>query len=319
MIFRKSHILFFLLLLLGSDYAAAQGILAGTVRDAETGESLPGVNLIVVGTSRGAASDPNGRYEIPNLRAGEYSVRVSFIGFETKLFTQIVIVDGTTTPLDVELGVAVLSTEDEIVVVGERPLVDVESSSSSSTISQEQLELAPLRDVQQAVATQVGVVRDPTGLYIRGGRASETGFYVDGVSAKDPLAGTGFGLDVGSNSFSEIEVITGGIGAEFGDVTSGVVAVQTQDGTDQFKGFFSHKRDNFGFNKNAESNFMEDIWEANLSGPIIPGKLRFFFSGQVQLSDGFTRNTATPDQVRTSMVDGTFFLPRTGNRWNGIK
>lgn len=318
MIFRKSHILFFLLLLLGSDYAAAQGILAGTVRDAETGESLPGVNLIVVGTSRGAASDPNGRYEIPNLRAGEYSVRVSFIGFETKLFTQIVIVDGTTTPLDVELGVAVLSTEDEIVVVGERPLVDVESSSSSSTISQEQLELAPLRDVQQAVATQVGVVRDPTGLYIRGGRASETGFYVDGVSAKDPLAGTGFGLDVGSNSFSEIEVITGGIGAEFGDVTSGVVAVQTQDGTDQFKGFFSHKRDNFGFNKNAESNFMEDIWEANLSGPIIPGKLRFFFSGQVQLSDGFTRNTATPDQVRTSMVDGTFFLPRTGNRWNGI-
>jgi outer membrane cobalamin receptor len=102
----------------------------------------------------------------------------------------------------------------------------------------------------------VGVVRDPTGLYIRGGRASETGFYVDGVSAKDPLAGTGFGLDVGSNSFSEIEVITGGIGAEFGDVTSGVVAVQTQDGTDQFKGFFSHKRDNFGFNKDAESNFM---------------------------------------------------------------
>ncbi|MBT3448945.1 MAG: TonB-dependent receptor [Bacteroidetes Order II. Incertae sedis bacterium] len=318
MIFRKSHILFFLLLLLGSDYAAAQGILAGTVRDAETGESLPGVNLIVVGTSRGAASDPNGRYEIPNLRAGEYSVRVSFIGFETKLFTEIVITDGSTTQLDVELGVAVLSTEDEIVVVGERPLVNVESSSSSSTISQEQLELAPLRDVQQAVATQVGVVRDPTGLYIRGGRASETGFYVDGVSAKDPLAGTGFGLDVGSNSFSEIEVITGGIGAEFGDVTSGVVAVQTQDGTDQFKGFFSHKRDNFGFNKDAESNFMEDIWEANLSGPIIPGKLRFFFSGQVQLSDGFTRNTATPDQVRTSMVDGTFFLPRTGNRWNGI-
>ncbi|NBW95067.1 MAG: TonB-dependent receptor, partial [Bacteroidetes bacterium] len=272
----------------------------------------------VVGTSRGAATDFDGRFEIPGLRAGEYSVRVSFIGFETKLFTQIVVRDGETTELNVELGVAVLSTEDEIVVIGEKPLVDVESSASSSTISREQLELAPLRDVQQAVATQVGVVRDPTGLYIRGGRASETGFYVDGVSAKDPLAGTGFGLDVGSNAFSQIEVTTGGIGAEFGDVTSGIVAVQTQDGTDDFQGFFSHKRDNLGFNEDSDANYMEDVWEANLSGPIIPGKLRFFMSGQVQLSDGFTRQTATPDQVRTSLVDGTFFMPRTGNRWNGI-
>ncbi|MGB0650409.1 MAG: TonB-dependent receptor [Rhodothermales bacterium] len=318
MTFRKTHIVFLLLLFATALPAFAQGILSGRVTDAETNETLPGVNVIVVGTSRGAATDFDGRFEIPGLRAGEYSVRVSFIGFETKLFTQIVVRDGETTELNVELGVAVLSTEDEIVVIGEKPLVDVESSASSSTISREQLELAPLRDVQQAVATQVGVVRDPTGLYIRGGRASETGFYVDGVSAKDPLAGTGFGLDVGSNAFSQIEVTTGGIGAEFGDVTSGIVAVQTQDGTDDFQGFFSHKRDNLGFNEDSDANYMEDVWEANLSGPIIPGKLRFFMSGQVQLSDGFTRQTATPDQVRTSLVDGTFFMPRTGNRWNGI-
>ena len=315
---RLSHIVFLLMLLLSADAAFAQGVLKGVVRDAETGESLPGVNVIVVGTSRGVATGLSGDFEIPNLRAGEYSVRISFIGFETKLFTEVVITDGETTELDVELGFAVLSTGDEIVVIGEKPLVDVENSSSSSTISQEQLELAPLRDVQQAVATQVGVVRDPTGLYIRGGRASETGFYVDGVSAKDPLAGTGFGLDIGSNAFSEIEVTTGGIGAEFGDVTSGIVAVQTQDGSDTFAGFFSHKRDNLGFNKDSNANFMEDVWEANLSGPIVKGKLRFFLSGQVQLSDGFTRKTASPNQVRTSLMDGTTLLPRTGNRWNGI-
>jgi len=315
---RPIHIVLLLFLLFGADSVFAQGILSGVISDAETGESLPGVNVIVVGTSRGAATNFEGEYEIPDLRAGEYSIRISYIGFETKLFTEVVISDGETTELDVELGVAVLSTEDEIVVIGERPLVDVESSSSSSTISREQLELAPLRDVQQAVATQVGVVRDPTGLYIRGGRASETGYFVDGVSAKDPLAGTGFGLDIGSNAFSEIEVTTGGIGAEFGDVTSGVVAVQTQDGTDQFAGFFSHKRDNLGFNTDSDANFMEDVWEANLSGPVVRGKLRFFLSGQVQLSDGFTRKTASPDQVRTSLLDGTALLPRTGNRWNGI-
>ena len=86
------------------------------------------------------------------------------------------------------------------------------------------------------------------GLYIKGGRAYETGFVVDGVSAQDPLAGTGFGLDLGSNAFSNVEVITGGVGAEFGDVTSGVVNVQTQNGGDTYEGTFTHKRDNLGSN-----------------------------------------------------------------------
>ncbi len=298
--------------------AVGQGSIAGTITDEQTGDPLIGVNVIVVGTSSGAATDLEGRYTIPGLRSGEYSVKFSYIGFETKLFTGIGVTSGQTTRLDVTLSEAVLSAEDEIVIVGDRPLLDVEQSTSTFAISKEQLEVAPLRDVQAAVATQVGVIRDPTGLYIRGGRSEETGFVVDGVSAKDPLAGTGFGLDIGSNAFSEIEVTTGGVGAEFGDVTSGVVSVQTQDGGDRFSGFFSHKRDNFGVNEDANSNFQEDIYELNLSGPIVKGKLRFFLSGQVQVSDGFTRETANPDQVFSSLVDGTFFMPRTGNRWNGI-
>ena len=199
-----------------------------------------------------------GNYAIPALTPGEYSIKVSYIGFETKLFTGIVVTDGQTTMLNVDLQEAVLSTDDEIVIIGEKPLLDVEGAKSSFSISREQLEAAPLRDAQDAVATQVGVVRDPTGLYIRGGRAEETGFIVDGVSAKDPLAGTGFGLDLGSNSFSEIEVTTGGVGADVGDVTSGVVSVQTQDGGDTYSGFFSHKRDELGFNDTANYNFREE-------------------------------------------------------------
>jgi len=312
------RLLCFLLLLPAAGLALAQGSITGTVRDAVNGEGLIGVNIIVVGTSSGAATDLDGRYVIPGLRAGEYAVKVSYIGFSTKLFTGIAVQDGQETRLDVDLEEAVLSTDEEIVIIGEKPLLDVEQATSSFSISAEQLSVAPLRDVQSAVATQVGVVRDPTGLYIRGGRGDETGFIVDGVSAKDPLAGTGFGLDIGSNAFSEIEVTTGGIGAEFGDVTSGVVAVQTQDGGDRYAGFFSHKRDNLGFNDGSEANYKEEIYELNLSGPILKNKLRFFLSGQAQLSDGFTRQTATPEKVRSSLVDNDFFTPRTGNRWNGI-
>ncbi|PIQ62534.1 MAG: TonB-dependent receptor [Bacteroidetes bacterium CG12_big_fil_rev_8_21_14_0_65_60_17] len=305
-------------LLAGLHESLAQGSLVGRVIDTEFNDPLIGVNIIVTGTTSGAATDADGRYRIDNLRAGQYSVRISYIGFETKLFTEVQIRDGEETVLNVELGEAVLSTEDEVVIIGERPLVDVEESASTTRMTREQLEAAPLRDVQDAVSSQVGIMQDPTGLYIRGGRANETGFIVDGVSAKDPLAGTGFGLDLGSNSFQSIEVTTGGLGAEFGDVTSGVVSVQTQDGTDTFQGFFNHKRDHLGFNDDAASNFREEVFEFNLSGPIVRGKLRFFLSGQVQLSDGFTRQESTPEQVRTSLLDGTFLLPRTGNRWNGI-
>lgn len=299
--------------------AFGQGSIAGRITDADTGEPLIGVNVVVPGTASGAATNIDGEYQIPGLRPGEYNVRVSYIGFETKLFTGIDVADGETTRLDVELQEAVLSTEEEIVVVGDRPLIDVEQSTSAYAMTREQIEAAPLRDVQDVVSTQAGVIRDPTGLYIRGGRANETGFYVDGVSAKDPLAGTGFGIDMGSNAFQEVEVTTGGIGAEYGDVTSGVVRVETREGGNEFTGSFSHKRDNFGgLNDGWGSNFNEDIYELSVGGPIWAQKLTFFVSGQAQISDGFTREISNPDSVRSSLVGADFFLPRTGNRWSGL-
>lgn len=307
-----------LLLLFFTLPAFGQGSIVGTVTDATFGDPLPGVNIVVVGTSSGTATGADGTYSITGLRPGEYSIRFSYIGFETMLFTGIRVRDGEATRLDVQLQEAVLSAENEVVIVGERPLVDVEQSSSAYAVSREQIEAAPLRDVQDVVSTQAGVIRDPTGLYIRGGRANETGFLVDGVSAKDPLAGTGFGLDIGANAFQEVEVTTGGVGADVGDVTSGVVSVQTRDGGDTFSGTFSHKRDDFGFNSDWDSNFREDIYEFSLGGPIVKRKLHFFVTGQAELSDGFTRNVSDPDSVRSSLVGWDFLLPRTGNRWSGL-
>lgn len=59
-----------------------QGTIAGTVTDAETGEALPGVNVVVVGTQQGAATDAQGRYQIPALEPGTYSVRATFVGYQ---------------------------------------------------------------------------------------------------------------------------------------------------------------------------------------------------------------------------------------------
>ncbi|CAN5600837.1 hypothetical protein BH23BAC4_BH23BAC4_00390 [soil metagenome] len=315
----RCFLLLFCLLPVAASSAFSQVVIQGTVTDAETGETLPGVNVIVLGTSAGAATDLNGNYTISGLRPGEYSVQATYIGYEPQLHTGIRVVSNQVTRLDIRLGEAVLDAGGEILVIGERPLVDVEQSSSGVTISRETIEAMPVREVTQVIATEAGVVLDPTGLYIRGGRAEETGFYVDGVSARDPLAGTGFGIDLGSNSFAEVEVVTGGVDASIGDVTSGVVSVRTRDGSDTFEAHFGHKRDNLAFNEAWGSTFNEETYELNVSGPIIPRKLRFFVSGQAQLSDEFTRHVYPGSyNVRTSLTDNQFFTPRVDNRWNGI-
>ncbi|REL24780.1 TonB-dependent receptor [Rhodohalobacter sp. SW132] len=326
---RQTLLLFSLLFIFGSAGYAQSGTIAGTVIDRDTGEPLFGVNILVRGTNFGAVTNFDGEYQIRNIRPGEYNLEFRYVGYERTLVTEIRVEEGEETELNVELGQQAISADDEVIVVGERPIFDVEQSSTGSTFSREQIAAAPISRVEEVVGMTAGVVRDPTGLYIRGGRANETGYIVDGVSAQDPLAGTGFGLDLGSNAFSSVDVTTGGMDVEHGNATSGVVSVQTQDGGDDYAGNFSHMRDNFGSMTDNPANFFTDTFEFNLGGPEpitsdllpalglnIPGNLYFFMTGQASMTNEFMRRTA--DQVQTSMIDNDFWSPRQDNRWNGM-
>ena len=87
------------------------------------------------------------------------------------------------------------------------------------------------------VTQQSGVVKSDNSIHIRGGRSYENAFLLDGVSIQDPLAGTGFGLQLSSNSIEEVDVITGGYNAEYGDATSGVVNVKNKRRRRKIYGF----------------------------------------------------------------------------------
>ncbi len=324
--------LFALIILLGISFPviAQTGNISGTITEEGTNETLPGVNVRIVGSNFGAATDPDGKFIIRNIRPGEYTIELTFIGFQVVQVTSIIVVAGETTEVNQSMKEQVFESDQEVVVIGEKPIFDVEKSNTSVTISRADIEAAPIQRVEDAVSLQSGVIKDPTGLYIKGGRAYETGYVVDGVSAQDPLAGTGFGLDLGSNSFSNVEVITGGVGAEYGDVTSGVVAVQTQNGGDKYEGSFTHQRDNTGTNNlSNQANFFTDNYEFNLGGPSIlaekllpalgldlPGTMSFFVTGQIGLTDGYTKLSA--NQISSSTVGNDFWSPRQGNRWNGM-
>lgn len=318
------------LILASSGITLAQtGSITGNVIDRSDREGLIGVNIIIRGTTFGTVTDLDGNYTIRNIRPGEYSIEFRYIGYESMLFTGVRVLGGESTTLNVELNPQAITASEDIVIVGERPIFDVEQSSTATSFSSDQIAAAPVRRVDEIVGMTAGVVRDPTGLYIRGGRANETGFIVDGVSAQDPLAGTGFGLDLGTSAFANVEVTTGGVDVEHGNLTSGVVTVQTQDGGDKLAGFFAHKRDNPGRMTSSEANFFTDIYEFSLGGPEplttyllpaiglnIPGKMYFFMAGQANTTNEFTRRTA--EKVTSSMIDGSFWSPRQDNRWSGM-
>ena len=78
-------------------YSGTTGKLAGTIKDAQTGEPLVGANVIIEGTNFGAATNVNGEYVILNISPGRYNVKFSFIGYETTLMQDVSItVDQTT-------------------------------------------------------------------------------------------------------------------------------------------------------------------------------------------------------------------------------
>jgi len=305
--------LILLLLCVGVLSAQERGTLVGVVTDAKTGEPLPGVIVKIKGTYYGINTNIEGKYAIKGISPGEYTIEVSLIGYKKIEYTGITIGSGVT-ELNVKLTESVVTLDQEVVIIGEKPLFDIEQSSSASLVTSDQIRTAPVLGITDIVSKQVGVTQTAEGLYIRGGRSYETAYYVDGVSAKDPLAGTGFGVEVSTKSVKEIEVTTGGIGVEYG-ATAGVVSVTTQTGSDDIDAFVSYKRDNLGFNANQPSSFNTDMVEVNLSGPLLPGSLYIFGAFSGYISDEYTRKPAS--QLHSSIAGDTKYAPRNDNRWNG--
>jgi outer membrane receptor protein involved in Fe transport len=309
---------------------ATKGSIQGKVTDAKTKEGLPSVNVAVKGTYHGAATDYDGNFHIDGVNPGVYIVEISLIGYKTMQYTAVKVEPGQKAQLDVKLEETVLSLGQEVVVVGDKPLFNIEETSSRRSITSQDIQVAAVQNVRDVVALQAGVVQSDNEIHIRGGRTHENAYLVDGVSVQDPLAGTGFGLQINPAAIQELEVITGGYNAEYGQATSGVVNVTTKEGAEKYSGSVGYKRDHFWFNQNSRSNFNTDIYEAYLSGPIpLVPKVTFFANFSSNLSDGYSRwvekiedgrpvgyQVKVPSRLYSTIFGGTRFTPRRSNLWS---
>jgi outer membrane receptor protein involved in Fe transport len=326
---KKSLLIIIFSFLNATAFSQQTGNIAGVVVDAVTKESLPGVNIILKGTYYGAATDINGSFRIENIPAGKYNIDISLIGYKTFQYTGVEIEANKTKELNVDLEETVLTLDQDVVVIGDKPLLDPEETQSKRTITKDDIQSLVVENIQNIVTQQTGVVTADNEVNIRGGRTYENAFLVDGVSVQDPLSGTGFGLQLSASAIEEVEVITGGFNAEFGQATSGIVNVKTREGSEYYSGSVSYKRDNLG-DKTSEYVFNIDIIEGSLSGPepvtsfllpalglSIPGRISFFGNFYSGISDGITQGyyKSTAEQLYSSTFGGTRYAPRAENSW----
>ena len=230
---KKVYAFIFTLFIYLNVSAQGTGSISGRVIDKKDNSELIGVTVLVKGTSFGTVTDVNGNFILKGLKPKEYNIEISYLGYQKILETGVKVKAGENNKLETFEMKPSSSNIDEVTIIGKKPLIDIEKAQTINTISQENIELAPARQIQSIINTQPGVVQAPAGVSIRGGRTYETKMMIDGVSVTDPLAGTGFGLDIGSNAVGDIEVTTGGIGAEVGDATAGVVNSKTRNASDK--------------------------------------------------------------------------------------
>jgi outer membrane receptor protein involved in Fe transport len=317
---------------------AQNGSITGVVIDS-AGLPVPDVNIKIKGSYLGTASDVDGKYIIKNVPAGEYTLSVSSIGFKTVEYTGIKVKPGEETKMEIKLNTTSYSVGEEILVIGDRPLLDIEQTESKHIMNSADIEGKIVDNVIDVISLQPGVVKQDESLFIRGGRSDDNSYLLDGISVQDPLSGTGFGLQISAQALEEVEVITGGYNAEYGQATSGVVNVRTKDGEyEKYSANLSYKKDNLGFNKNWKSNFNTDLFEANLSGPEpitkyilknlfglkIPGEITLYGNFMMNISDGYTSvknlypgesSGYKAEQVISSIFEGSRFAPRQNNNW----
>jgi TonB-linked SusC/RagA family outer membrane protein len=128
--------------------AIVQTTVSGTVTDAQTGKTLPGVNILVVGTSTGAASDANGHYSV-QVENSQDTLRFSFIGYQT----QTVPIKGRTT-IDVSLTPAIISGN-QLVVIGYGKQKQKDITASIGKVNMESVSSVPAINAGGALQGQV--------------------------------------------------------------------------------------------------------------------------------------------------------------------
>lgn len=230
------------------------GTLQGRVTDAKTGEPLAFANVVLYmsGIQKGGGqTNIDGNFTIRPVNPGTYDILVSYVGYVSQKVVGYPIGADKISFQNFALSESVIVKEMVEIKDYVKPLVEKDEG-SGGRVTDKEIQKAPVKSVDAMVNLTAGVI----GNSIKGGRISGTVYYVDGVRVIGSIG-------VPPNSMQEINTITGGVPAEYGDLIGGVVSITTRGPSSTYQGgleiLSSQLTDPFGYNN----------IEGNLSGPIL--------------------------------------------------
>lgn len=285
--------------------------IVGVVSD-PAGAAIGHANVAIVnneiGAKRSAQTDDAGRFSFPQLKPGSYSVRVEAPGFETRSIDKVFSGLGQKQTVNVTLEIA--TAKDEIVVLGEAPLVNPENPNTSTTLTARALEnlpnpggdmTYPLQFAAGALINTAGSGNDFVGgtngygnVQFNGLPSLANGYIVDGLETNDPLTNLNSGLStnlvLGLNSIAEVTVNTLSYTVDQGRYGASQVNYVTKSGANQFHGNLYELWNGSRFNA---ANFFTNSTPGNhkprstlnhfggsLGGPILRNRVFFFFDSE---------------------------------------
>ena len=253
------------------------------------------------GTRRGTQADDRGRYAIPFLDPGTYTLRAQRIGFRPSERTGMRISLGQVETQDFRLETAATQLGAVVVNATVAPLIEGTKSGTSTRILEEQLRQLPTSDrnfknlvVLTPGSSDVGATGAGGGQSIGGGRTASSNILMDGLNNNesffggDARGGDRLPFSYSIEAVKEIQVITAGYDVERGQFTGGTVNAVTKSGTNTFGGsIFDYERGDkrFGvklagndFLGRTPRNYLREQYGLSFGGPIIQDKLHFFLT-----------------------------------------
>jgi len=313
----------------GANAQTTTGTISGRVLDTQGG-ALPGA--IAAATSpnlqgtREAVTSENGDYILTGLPSGPYAITFSMSGFQTQT-RNVVLAPTQVLPLEMRLGPAQIT--EQVTVVASAADALTKTSQIATNFSQELIANLPTsRDLNSILLMAPGVhPTGPAGAFSFGGSVTfENLFLLNGVSINENIRGQAFDTEI-EDAIQETTVANGGVSAEFGRFSGGVVNIITKSGGNKFSGSFRESLNNDKWRTLApfetarlattpepRIDNVVPTYEYTIGGPIMRDRLWFFTSGRLRdEAQGRTLvATAVPyefkEKQRRYEVKGTFSL-----------
>ncbi|HYY58390.1 MAG TPA: carboxypeptidase regulatory-like domain-containing protein, partial [Pyrinomonadaceae bacterium] len=209
------------------------GTVQGTVKD-PNGALVSGASVIltqgVTGYQQTAQTDAQGSFKLVNIPFNSYTVRVVAEGFEA---TEQHIDMESAVPLNLDVNLSVGATNVTVTVEADADHAEHDKISTDTDITQSLIErqagAAPSRGIEAIVASAPGLAPDDNGRLHPRGSESQVQYVVDGIPITENLSAI-FSTSLDARTLRTVEVMTGGIPAEFGDKLGAVVNVNTRSG-----------------------------------------------------------------------------------------